>query len=183
MLIKLAPFGIHARTAERPRKRFQLLDRRDLGLKLGDGPRRRRLIDDLILQLLDFILGRFLEVFLVPGRKPNVLKRAGCVPAALEQLFFFKPGLEPRETPAQRLMDGGGRGREAPLEDLKREADGIAAALPAFLNLVGAIHLVAHVARDRLVKRGFLIRELVRNRVGLPLRKEGRAIKPPQLFL
>jgi len=52
-------------------------------------------------------------------------------PAALQQPFLGEASLQPLATPAQRLVNGSRRGGKAPLQDLKRKADILAALVVA----------------------------------------------------
>ena len=51
-----------AAAAHRQRERFKAAERRDFRFQLADGARRGRLVENLLLGGLDFVIGRFLKV-------------------------------------------------------------------------------------------------------------------------
>ncbi len=75
-----------------------------------------------------------------------------------------------------------GRGGEASLEDLEREAD-VLAPLIALGEPLGAVHLLAHVFGHRLIERGLVGRQLVVHGVGAALRKQRPAVEGLELLL
>ena len=107
---KLAPFGVRAAPPHLQRKRFELPERLDLGLQLGDGAGRRRLIEHFLLGRLDFVLGRLVEVLdvLVVEFRAGGDKRDWNLAATLQHLQFPQTALQSLATAAQRLMDGRG---------------------------------------------------------------------------
>jgi len=91
---------------------------RDLRLQLRDGAGGGRLIEDLLLRLLDLLPGRLvevLEVVFVELQGPRPALR--LAPPSLKDLLFPEPFLEPLPAPADRLENGLRRGRQAPLQD------------------------------------------------------------------
>ena len=180
---QLAPLGVRAAVSHGQGERLQALQRLDLDLQLGDGPRRGRLIEDLLLGGLDLVVRRLFEVLDVLGvERGKAGARTGATwPAALEHLQLAQPALQPLAATAQRLVDRLGRGGEPALEDGEREADG--AGPLVVLQRLGAVELLAHVFGDRLVEVGLGIRELVGDGVGDPLREERRAVELEQVLL
>ena len=88
---QLAPLGVRAAVADGEGERFQALSVSISDLQLGDGARRGRLIEDLLLGGLDLVVRRVVEVLDVLGvergrmqpRGPvaNCAARAGAAPA------------------------------------------------------------------------------------------------------
>ena len=101
------------------------LQRLDLGLQFGDGPRGRRLIDDLLLGLLDLVVGRVVEVVesSLVGQGSSVIDRK-LIGAALAGAALRAGAFQPLAAASQRLVDRLGRGGQPPLQDGQREADG-----------------------------------------------------------
>jgi hypothetical protein len=58
---QLSPFFVLAAAPDRERQRLKALERGDFGFEFGDSARRRRLIEDRPLGLLDFVFGRILK--------------------------------------------------------------------------------------------------------------------------
>ena len=100
---------------------------------------------------------------------------------ALEQLQLAQPTFEPLAAAAQGLVDGLGRGGEAPLQDGQGKADGAGALV--VLQGLGAVELLAHVLGDGLVEGRLGVGELVGDRVGDALGEERGAVELEQALL
>ena len=60
-------------TAQRSRQALELLKRCDFGFEFCDGAGCGRLIDNLILQALNLVLGSFFKVIFIPCRQRDCL--------------------------------------------------------------------------------------------------------------
>ena len=107
---ELSPLGVRAAPPHLERERFELPERLDLGVELGDGSRRRRLIQDLLLGRLDLVLGRLVEILHILGieRRTGGGKCDGGFAAALHDLELAQSALQTLATSSQRLVDGRG---------------------------------------------------------------------------
>ena len=155
---ELLPLLVAAGDAHLVGELLEARQRDDLVLQLCDGLRRRGLVDDLLLELLELLVGQVVEVFEVldvelGGDGADGEQHVGLLGlhlrAAAQQLLLLELGLEALAAPLERLVDGLGRGGEAALQGGEREADGDAPAALALLvgQPVGAVHLLAHVGR------------------------------------
>jgi hypothetical protein len=104
----------------------------------------------------------------------------GALAAAMEHFQFAQPAFEALAAAAQRLVDRLGRGRQTPLQDGQRKADGAGALV--VLQRFGAVEFLAHVAGDGPVEDGFRVGELVGYGVGDALGEERRAVELEQIF-
>ena len=107
--LQLAPLGVGARAAEHLGLSFELGQRRDLDLELGDGLRGGGAVDQLLLDRLDLVLGLVVQVLeelrAVGGQLAGSIE-AG-VAAALEEARFFDAPLELLAPSAQQFVDRG----------------------------------------------------------------------------
>ena len=164
---ELLPLLVAAGDAHLVGELLQAGQRDDLVLQLLDGLRRRGLVDDLLLELLELLVGQVVELVEVldvelGGDGTDGEQRLSLfglhLRAAAQQLLLFELGLEALAAPLERLVDGLGRGGQAALQGGEREAHGDAAAPLALLvgQAVGAVHLLAHVGGDLGVEVGLL---------------------------
>ena len=180
---KLAPLGVGAAAPHLQREGFERLERLDLGLQLGDGTGRRRLIEHLLLGRLDLVLGRLVQVLHILGveLRTGEGKRDGGLSAALQHLELAQSALQSLAAAAQRLVDGRGRRRQPALENGQREADGAGA--PVVLERLRTVELLAHVVGDVRVQTGLRVREPVRDGVRDALREQRRGVELEQVLL
>ena len=100
---ELLPLGVGAAPPHLQCEGFELPERPDLRLQLGDGARRRRLIEHFLLGRLDLVLRRLVEVLHILG----VEFRAGSgngdddLAAALQHLQLPQPALQSLAPAAQ----------------------------------------------------------------------------------
>ena len=139
---ELLPLLVAAGDAHLVGELLEAGQRDDLGLRAPDGLRRRGLVDDLLLELLELLVGQVVEVFEVldvelGGDGADGEQHVGLLSlhlrAAAQQLLLLELGLEALAAPLERLVDGLGRGGEAALQGGEREADGDAPASLALL--------------------------------------------------
>ena len=64
---QLAPLGVRTAATDPERERLQAFQGLDLGLQLGDGACRSRLIEDLFLGGLDLVVGRVFQILDILG--------------------------------------------------------------------------------------------------------------------
>ena len=149
--LQLAPLGVLPGKLQAQRASFEVRQNCDLGFEFGERLRGRRLIENLLLRPPLLRRRNFVDVVGVVGRQ---LWRSGerHRSALPHQLLFAKPFLKPLASPFERAMDRRRRRRQAPLKDLQREADIHAALVVA--GSIGAVHLLAHVGRHRLIEIG-----------------------------
>src|SRR5205085_5100062 len=84
----------------------------------------------------------------------------------------------------ERVVDRLRRGGKSPLQDREREPNNVAATSFAFaLQLVGAVHLPAHVVRDLRVEKRLVGRERVRDRVSATFGEQRLALERQKLLL
>ena len=179
---EFAPFAVFAAAAHGERQRFKAAEGGDFGFELADGARRRRLIEDLFLGGFDLVIRRVLKVLHVLA----IERRRGGGDglgggAALQEFEFPQALLQAFAAPAQRLVDGLGRGCESPLQDGEREPDRARSLVIG--ERLGTIELLAHVVGDFLVEPRLGVRKLVRHGIGDALREKRRAVELEQSFL
>ena len=98
--------------------------------------------------------------------------------AAGEDLLLA--ALEPRGAALQRAVDRLRARRQPALQDGEREADRVAALA---VELVGAVHPLAHVGRDLLVEVLLELGQLVGDGLGDPLGEQRLAVEREQVLL
>ena len=177
----MPPLGVGAAAAHLERQALQPLQGVDLGAQLGDGPGGGGAVENGVLGGQQLVLRGVVEVVDVLGVERRRRHRGRLPSAALQHLELPQLAFQALAAPAQRLVDGLGRRRQAALQDGEGEPDGAGAAV--VLQRLGAVELLAHVVGDRLVEAGLGRRQLVGDRVGDALRKQRRAVEGEQPFL
>ena len=160
---KLDPLPVVAASPHVVRRSLQEHKRRNFRPQFLCRSRRRRLVEDLFLDLLHLVVGGFLEVVdVVVVQLRHVLARSREQRRAVHQFHFAELLLQPLATTTEGLIDGF-RGRRQPaLKHGECESDGVRALL--VLQVVGLAPLLPHVVGDGFVELRFGVRQLVRNR-------------------
>ena len=170
---ELGPLDVAARRAEPPRQLGQLVERRQLGVELGDRPGAGGRVDHLLDGVLE-LRGREVLLVVEGGRIERGLVDGHPVGQVVA------PRAEPGRPADQRLVDGLRARREPPLEHGEGEADGV---LALAVELISPVHLGADVAGDPLVEVLLVVGELVAHRGGHPLREERLALERAEVLL
>ncbi|MNZ54650.1 hypothetical protein D3C78_725570 [compost metagenome] len=182
---QLFPFLVLARLHHGQRLALQRLERPDFCFQLGNGFGCGSLIDyllgiqlvlvgaEFIVQLVEVVgqLDLLLHMVFAKGRSNGLATR--------QQLGFFQAVFHALAPPLERLVDRLGAGGQAPLQLGQGEAD---RALALAVQVVGTIHLVAHVLGDIVIERCFEVGQLVVGGVGATLWEQRCAIELEQFL-
>ena len=171
------PLGVLAAAPQVRGQGFQAPQRVDFGLQFGDAAGGGGLVEHGGLRRLHFIERRFLQILHILGIQGGAVEKC----AALQQGRLPQPAFKTLPPPAQGLVDGCRRGRQAPLQNGQRETDG--AGPLVVVQGFGAVELLSHIVRDGFVETRLGGREPVRHRVGDALREQRAAVEPQQVLL
>ena len=120
------PFSVRSGFSHIESEPLQVLEQCNFSAEISDGPGGGGLIDDLLLDRLNFGVGSVVQVINIVFRKVGQVR--GCIDAdlgsALQELLFAEPLFQALAAVANRLVNRF-RGRcQTPLENSQRESNG-----------------------------------------------------------
>ena len=174
-LRQLVPLPVLAAHANLVRLALKQLERFYLGFELSGCGGSRRVVYELVFQVVPFLGG--VVVFVEVIRNVRYLG-IGRLPLC-DIVHLQKPCLQPLAPSPEGLVDRLGRGREPALQQGQREADAVP---PLAIEAICSVELLGHVVRNRVIESELDGRQRVVDGVGDALGKQWPSVKLQQLL-